>query len=78
MKTDLDEINSIIEAADDLQVRLEVLVKRRTFSPDQTSAVLEASNGLLGIRVRQFVFLKIAFDKEYAEEMKKLTAIAKD
>lgn len=60
-----------------MQVRLEILVERQTFSPDQAKAVLDAANGLSGIRGMQFIFLRNAFDKEYADEMKKLTAIVK-
>ena len=77
MLTDLDEINSIIATADAMQGRLDELAARQTFSVDQHVAARASANTVRGLRGYDLAQLRILFDPEYAEEMKRLTAAAK-
>lgn len=74
---DLDEIISIIEAADALQGRLDKLAARQTFTLDRQAAVRQAADGLRGLRAWQLSLLRAAFDAEYAASMERLTRAIK-
>jgi len=77
MAADLEEIRSIIEAADALQGRLDKLTARQTFTVDQELAVRSAADKMRNIRGWELSILRIQFDEEYAEKMKRLTEAAK-
>jgi len=77
MAEDLEEIRSIIEAADALQGRLNVLQCRQTFTVEQELAVRSAADKMRNIRGWELSILRIQFDEEYAEKMKRLTIAAK-
>jgi len=74
---DIDEIKSIIQAADALQRRLDKLTARQTFTVEQELAVRSAADKMRNIRGWELSILRIQFDEEYAEKMKRLTIAAK-
>ena len=74
MDPDVQEILDLAELMKEKFIKLEA---RQTFSPDQRKKVREAADGMRGLRDRQFAHLRIAFDPEYADEMKRLTLRAK-
>lgn len=77
MQADLEEIDSIIEEADELQARLDKLETRQTFSLDQHVAIRACANTLRGFRGYDLAQIKVLFDPEYADQMKRLTEAAK-
>ena len=74
MDPDVQEILDLAELMKEKFIKLE---PRQTFSMDQRKKVREAADGMRGLRDRQFAHLRIAFDPEYADEMKRLTLRAK-
>ena len=74
MDPDVQEILDLAELMKEKFIKLE---PRQTFSMDQRKKVREAADGMRGLRDRQFAHLRIAFDPEYADEMKRLTLSAK-
>ncbi len=77
MYSDTEEIKQIMHAADILQTRIDKLAARKAFTPDQHVAAREAADGLRRLRGYQLAELQKQLDPEYAEEMKKLTELAK-
>lgn len=71
------DVQEILDLAELMQKKFSVIEARQTFSSNQQRKVREAADGLRGLRDRQFAHLRIAFDPEYADEMKKLTLAAK-
>lgn len=77
MQTDLGEIKDIIAIAGEMQKRLDKLEGRQIFTLDQQAAARACANTLRGFRGYDLAQLRILFDPEYANEMKRLTEVAK-
>ena len=73
---DLD-VQETLDLAELMKEKFKKLEARQKFSLDQQRKVREAADGLRGLRDRQFAHLRIAFDPEYADEMRRLTLSAK-
>jgi len=67
------DVKKILASADQMKKAFNLLEARRSLPAEQYNAVCSAANTFRWFSDIEIAGLRAAFDKEYAEEMKKLT-----